>query len=187
MLLIYDEPDNPDIYCGSGLDEFTQSDALRLPERESSDELNELRIGLVVDGVTSHNLDDERCPAHGGDQSNRTCHRHIQNNYHDKGRKTVNEESSRAFGSFAVQPTPPPVASTATLAWSPVIDPTVAGYKVHVGTASGLYSRDITVGNLTSYTVDSLSLGNTYFFVVTAYSSDGGESLASNEVSKSIY
>lgn len=84
-------------------------------------------------------------------------------------------------------PPPPPAASTATLAWSPVIDPTVAGYKVYVGTASGLYSRDITVGNLTSYTVDSLSLGNTYFFVVTAYSSDGGESLASNEVSKSIY
>lgn len=84
-------------------------------------------------------------------------------------------------------PPPPPVASTATLAWSPVIGPTVAGYKVHVGTTSGLYSRDITVGNLTSYTVDSLSLGNTYFFVVTAYTNDGGESLPSNEVSKSIY
>ncbi len=82
---------------------------------------------------------------------------------------------------------PPPVASTATLAWSPVIDPTVTGYKLYVGTASGLYSRDITVGNLTSYTVDSLSLGTTYFFVVTAYNSDGGESSPSNEVSKSVY
>jgi hypothetical protein len=81
---------------------------------------------------------------------------------------------------------PPPSATTATLAWNPVTDPSVGGYSVHVGTASGLYTRTITVGNVTSYIVDSLTTGTTYFFAVTAYNSTG-ESSPSNEVSKSIY
>ncbi len=83
-------------------------------------------------------------------------------------------------------PQPPPSATTATLTWNPVTDPTLDGYKVYVGTASGLYTRTITVGNLTSYTIDSLATGTTYFFTVTAYNS-AGESSPSNEVSKSIY
>ena len=80
----------------------------------------------------------------------------------------------------------PPSATTATLAWNAVTDPSLSGYNVKVGTASGLYSRTITVGNVTSYTVDSLTNGTTYYFSVTAYNS-AGESLPSNEVSKSIY
>jgi Fibronectin type III domain len=80
----------------------------------------------------------------------------------------------------------PPSAATATLAWSGVTDPSLSGYNVKVGTASGLYSRIITVGNVTSYTVDQLTTGTTYYFSVTAYNS-AGESLPSNEVSKSIY
>jgi Fibronectin type III domain len=83
-------------------------------------------------------------------------------------------------------PQPPPSATTATLAWSPVNDPTLDGYKVYVGTTSGLYTRIITVGNLTSYAVDSLTTRTTYYFSVTAYNS-AGESSPSNEVSKSIY
>ena len=82
--------------------------------------------------------------------------------------------------------TSPPSATTATLAWNSVTDPSLSGYNVKVGTASGLYSRTITVGNVTSYTVDSLTTGTTYYFSVTAYNS-AGESPPSNEVSKSIY
>jgi len=81
---------------------------------------------------------------------------------------------------------PPASVTTATLSWNPVNDPTLGGYKVYVGTASGTYSRSISVGNTTSYTVDSLTTGTTYFFSVTAYNS-AGESAPSNEVSKSIY
>jgi hypothetical protein len=81
---------------------------------------------------------------------------------------------------------PPPSATTATLAWNPVTDPTLEGYKIHVGTAPGLYTRIIAVGNLTSYIVDSLTNRTTYYFAVTAYNS-AGESAPSNEVSKSIY
>ena len=82
--------------------------------------------------------------------------------------------------------TSPPSATTATLAWNSVTDPSLSGYNVKVGTASGFYSRTITVGNVTSYTVDSLTTGTTYYFSVTAYNS-AGESPPSNEVSKSIY
>jgi hypothetical protein len=63
----------------------------------------------------------------------------------------------------------------------------LAGYKVYVGTASGRYGSPITVGNVTSYVISNLTLGNTYYFVVTSYSSSGAESAYSNEVSKSIY
>ncbi|CUS36488.1 conserved hypothetical protein [Candidatus Nitrospira nitrosa] len=80
----------------------------------------------------------------------------------------------------------PPSATTAILAWNGVTDPSLSGYNVKVGTASGLYSRTITVGNVTSYTVDSLTTGTTYYFAVTAYNG-AGESQPSNEVSKSIY
>jgi hypothetical protein len=81
---------------------------------------------------------------------------------------------------------PPPSPTTAILSWDPVTDPTLGGYKVYLGTASGVYTRTITVGNLTSHTVDSLTTGTTYFFAVTSYNS-AGESAPSNEVSKSIY
>lgn len=83
-------------------------------------------------------------------------------------------------------PPPPPSATTATLAWNPVNDATLGGYKVYVGTATGLYTKTIDVGNVTSYTVDSLTTRTTYYFSVTAYNS-AGESSPSNEVSKSIY
>ena len=80
----------------------------------------------------------------------------------------------------------PHSSTTATLAWNAVTDPSLSGYNVKVGTTSGLYSRTIPVGNVTSYTVDSLTTGTTYYFSVTAYNS-AGESPPSNEVSKSIY
>jgi hypothetical protein len=83
--------------------------------------------------------------------------------------------------SASVQPPP-----SATLSWNPVTDPNLDGYIVHVGTASGLYTKTIPVGNLTSYTMDSLSTGTTYFFAVTSHN-EAGESQPSNEVRKSVY
>jgi len=77
--------------------------------------------------------------------------------------------------------------TTATLSWSPVSTTNLAGYNVYVGTASGVYGPPINVGNVTSYVVPNLALGNTYYFTVTDYTSSGVESLPSNEVSKSIY
>ena len=75
--------------------------------------------------------------------------------------------------------------SSATLTWNAVSGTTLTGYKVYVGTAPRQYTRTITVGNVTSSTVNSLTVGRTYYFVVTAYNS-AGESTPSNEVSKTI-
>ena len=77
--------------------------------------------------------------------------------------------------------------TTALLAWSPPANTSVAGYKVYVGKAPGVYGAPISVGNVTAYTVANLAVGYTYYFVVTDYNSSGAESLPSNEVSKSVY
>ena len=76
-------------------------------------------------------------------------------------------------------------AAQTKLAWDAETDPTVMGYKVYYGTASRTYGTPINVGNLTTYIVQHLSLGVTYYFAVTAYN-QFGESGYSNEVSGMI-
>lgn len=80
---------------------------------------------------------------------------------------------------------PPPTTSTATLAWNAVTGVTISGYKVYVGEAPRQYTRTITVGTGTSYTVNSLTVGRTYYFAVAAYNS-AGTGPYSNEITKTI-
>ena len=75
---------------------------------------------------------------------------------------------------------------TVTLAWDANSEPDIAGYRLHYGTSSGIYTETIDVGNNTSATVATLTAGSTYFFVVTAYNTATLESEASNEVSARI-
>ncbi|MBI5197014.1 MAG: fibronectin type III domain-containing protein [Nitrospirae bacterium] len=83
--------------------------------------------------------------------------------------------------------------NTATLSWDPVttyadetpIQDALAGYKVYYGIESGNYTATIDVGNVTTYTVDSLEPGTKYYFAVTAYDDSGNESGYATEVSKS--
>ena len=70
-----------------------------------------------------------------------------------------------------------------TLAWNPNTEPTLAGYKVYYGTASGSYQTHLDVGLNATYTVTNLQDGGTYYFAVTAYDSSANESGYSNEVS----
>lgn len=81
----------------------------------------------------------------------------------------------------------PPTSGTATLSWNPNTEPDLAGYRVYVGLASGVYGPPINAGNLTSLQVTDLPLGQTYFFAVTAVNISNMESGFSNEVSKSIF
>jgi hypothetical protein len=83
---------------------------------------------------------------------------------------------------------------TATLNWTPVTQNTdgtvltdLAGYKIHYGTSPSAMSTIVVLSNpsLTTYLVTNLSTG-TWYFAVTAYTSDGSESSLSNTGAKTI-
>jgi hypothetical protein len=60
-------------------------------------------------------------------------------------------------------------AASVTAMWNPNPESDIAGYKLLYGTQSGVYSTTIDVGNVTTWTLTTLSLGTRYFFVVRAY------------------
>jgi hypothetical protein len=73
-------------------------------------------------------------------------------------------------------------AAQVTLEWEAVIHPLLEGYRVYYGTSSGDYDVTLDVGNWTSCTIADLEDDETYYFAVTAYSTEGEESDYSNEV-----
>jgi len=77
-----------------------------------------------------------------------------------------------------------------TVAWTYTSPPTdLAGFTIHVGTSSGNYNPALEVNvspsELTKV-VNGLTEGQTYYFAVTAYDSDGNVSNNSTEVSATI-
>lgn len=63
----------------------------------------------------------------------------------------------------------------------------LVGYKIYYGTSSGNYTEmiDITDPQKSDHTIENLASG-TYYFVATAYDTEGNESDFSEEVSKAI-
>ena len=77
-------------------------------------------------------------------------------------------------------------AGDVTLAWDP---PSAehGGFILSYGTSSGSYSDNQDVGTNTTHTVTNLDPGQTYFFAVKAYSTNGSvESPYSNQVNASL-
>jgi hypothetical protein len=74
------------------------------------------------------------------------------------------------------------LAPAATLAWDANPEPNVAGYLVHYGTASGVYTATVDARNATTATIPDPPAGVTYFAVVTAYDKFSIQSPPSNEV-----
>lgn len=72
--------------------------------------------------------------------------------------------------------------SGVTLEWDANVEPDVVGYKLHYGTASGVYFTSVDAGNATTAEVPGLIANFTYYFAVTAYNTEGLESPPSNEV-----
>jgi uncharacterized repeat protein (TIGR02543 family) len=68
-------------------------------------------------------------------------------------------------------------------AWDPNGEPDLAGYKVYYGTTSGSYGSPIDAGNVTSYALNGLTSGQTYYIAITAYDTSSNESDYSDEVS----
>jgi hypothetical protein len=77
-------------------------------------------------------------------------------------------------------------AGSATLHWQANTESDLAGYRVYYGTSSRSYGPPVPVGNVTSYRIDNLKPGSTYYFAVTATDSFGNESGYSQEVQKTI-
>ncbi len=82
-------------------------------------------------------------------------------------------------------------AGTVTLSWKAPTTNTdgtpltnLAGYKIHYGTASGVYTATFSIGNTTNYSF-ALPAG-TYYFAVTSYDTLGSESSFSNEAAKTV-
>ena len=75
------------------------------------------------------------------------------------------------------------------LAWNPVTEPNVNGYRVYYGTASRTYLQPFGQGlasTAATYTVTDLAGAHRYFFAVTATNSLGKESGYSTEASLDI-
>ena len=72
------------------------------------------------------------------------------------------------------------------LAWDADAGTSVAGYIVHYGSVSGVYTNSLNVGTNINASVPGLQEGETYYFAVTAYATGGLESAPSNEVSYQV-
>lgn len=101
--------------------------------------------------------------------------------------------SSSSLSAFSVTVTQVSLGS-ATLSWtaptqnddgSVLTD--LAGYKIYYGTATGSYQNTVRIDNpgLVTYVVDNLT-PDTYYFVSTAFNSNGVESVFSNEAVKTV-
>ncbi len=69
------------------------------------------------------------------------------------------------------------------LTWNSSTSADVTGYRVHYGTASGIYTESIVFGNVTAASIPGLASGVTYYFAVTAIGSEALESGFSNQTS----
>lgn len=77
------------------------------------------------------------------------------------------------------------LAGEVTLAWDPSVSENVTGYKLHIGSASRMYSKTVDTGNVLIFKLTNLADG-THYFAATAYDSVGNESDYSNEVSATL-
>jgi hypothetical protein len=110
---------------------------------------------------------------------------------------------SAALSPFSIQvassgssppPTPPTASGSVTLSWTTPTTNTngtalgdLAGYTINYGTSPGALSESITVSSATAtgYTVSGLASG-TWYFTVTAYTTAGTQSSASNVITTTI-
>jgi fibronectin type III domain protein len=90
----------------------------------------------------------------------------------------------RVFFFFSLLP-PAQAAQSIVLKWDPAPSSNVSGYRLYYGSARGVYTQKLEVGNMTSTLVSNLSEGRTYFFAVAAYNR-AAESPRSNEISYTV-
>jgi fibronectin type 3 domain-containing protein len=72
------------------------------------------------------------------------------------------------------------------LKWQASTEADLSGYRVYYGNSNRSYGPSIPTGNVTSYSLDNIEAGKTYYLAVTALDSAGNESGYSGEVSATI-
>jgi hypothetical protein len=75
-------------------------------------------------------------------------------------------------------------AQSVTLAWDPVSG--AAGYRLYQGGASRVYTNSVNAGTATQATISNLTVGKTYYFAATTYTSTGIESDYSTELTYTV-
>ena len=71
--------------------------------------------------------------------------------------------------------------ASVSLLWDASTSPGIIGYNLYYGTASHVYTSEVPLNDVTNASLNSLSVGTTYYFAVTAVDSLGLESTYSNE------
>jgi fibronectin type 3 domain-containing protein len=87
---------------------------------------------------------------------------------------------------FTAGAVPPPVQHSVMLNWSASTSVNITGYKVYRATTSGGPYLQINSMSGTSCLDNSVSSGQTYYYVVTSVDSGGAESGYSGEATASI-
>lgn len=77
-------------------------------------------------------------------------------------------------------------AASLRVSWNANGETDLAGYKLYYGTQSNTYGQPIVVGSATTYTLNNVQNGSTYYVAVSAYDSAGNESTRSTEQSAYI-
>jgi hypothetical protein len=80
----------------------------------------------------------------------------------------------------------PGFATSLRVSWIANSEADLEGYKVYYGVQSGTYYPAVDVGNVTSYQIDNVQNGTTYYIRVTAHDNSQNESGPSPEQSVSI-
>jgi len=75
----------------------------------------------------------------------------------------------------------PAMPATVIVSWDANTEMDLAGYKLYYGAASEVYTSTIDVGNVIEFEISGLTVGQSYYFVVTAYDLVGNESNPSDE------
>jgi hypothetical protein len=72
------------------------------------------------------------------------------------------------------------------LAWDASVSPEVTGYKLYYGTASGVYTTELNVGNVLNYSIPNVDETKPMFFAAKAYDEYGNESAYSAELEGAV-
>lgn len=70
--------------------------------------------------------------------------------------------------------------------WRSNSEPDLAGYRIYVGTVSGVYANFVDAGRATTFDLPNLLRGMTYYFTLTAYNTSGLESACTDELTCQI-